>query len=168
MHVAALASPAKRSHYSNYGTGILICAPTSNSHRFRRLTVRGLRITTTTGEAGSVTEAFGGTSSATPLVAGIAALTISANPELPAQEVVSILTQTASKDLSLEGYPRTPPAIFDPDPAWDVSPIEPFDRGDFGDTGDANGTWSPWFGHGKVDAQEAVTEALRRKRGPSA
>jgi subtilisin family serine protease len=168
MHVAALASPAQRSHYSNYGTGIMICAPTSNSHRFRRLTVRGLRITTTTGEAGSVTEAFGGTSSATPLVAGIAALTISANPELTAREVVSILTQTASKDLSFEGYPRTPPAIFDPDPTWDVSPIGPFDRGEFRDTGDANGTWSPWFGHGKVDAQEAVAEALRRKGGPSA
>ncbi|MCP5046810.1 MAG: S8 family serine peptidase, partial [bacterium] len=37
MHIAALASTAQRSHYSNYGTGIDICAPTSNSHRFSRL-----------------------------------------------------------------------------------------------------------------------------------
>ena len=168
MYVAALASTAQRSHYSNYGTGIMVCAPTSNVHKYWRLTVRGLGITTATGEVGSVTEAFGGTSSATPLVAGIAALMISANPELTALEIVSILKQTASKDLSFEGYPRTPPAIFDPDPTWDISPIEPFDRGDFTDAGDANGTWSPWFGHGKVDAQEAVAEALRRKRGPSA
>jgi subtilisin family serine protease len=168
MHVAALASIAQRSHYSNYGTGILICAPTNNSHKYRRLTVRGLGITTTTGGAGSVTEAFGGTSSATPLVAGIAALTISANPELTAQEVVSILKQTGSKDLSFEGYARTPPAIFDPDPSWDVSPIEPFDRGDFTDTGDPNGKWSPWFGHGVANAEEAVAEALRRKKGSSA
>lgn len=166
MHVAALASTARRSHYSNYGTGIDICAPTSNSHEYRRASVRGLGITTTTGGTGGVTERFGGTSSATPLVAGIAALTISANPELAASEVASILEQTASKDLSLEGYPRTPPANFDPDPDWDVSPIAPFDRGDFTDTGDADGAWSPWFGHGRVDAQRAVAEALR-KRGPA-
>ncbi len=140
MHVAALASTARRSHYSNYGTGIEICAPTSNSHKYRRATVRGLGVTTTTGEAGGVTESFGGTSSATPLVAGIAALTISANPELTALEVASILKQTASKDLSLEEYPRTPPANFDPNPVWDVSPVTPFHRGAFIDTGDADGT----------------------------
>jgi subtilisin-like proprotein convertase family protein/subtilisin family serine protease len=167
MHVAALASTARRSHYSNYGTGIMISAPTSNSHKYWRLSVRGLGITTTTGEVGGITERFGGTSSATPLVAGIAALTISANPELTALEVVSILKQTASKDLSLDGYPRTPPASFDPNPAWDVSPVAPFNQGDFTNTGDAEGTWSPWFGHGRVDAQRAVAEALRR-RGPSA
>ena len=40
MHVAALASTARRSHYSNYGTGISITAPSSNSHEYRRLTVR--------------------------------------------------------------------------------------------------------------------------------
>jgi subtilisin-like proprotein convertase family protein len=167
MHVAALASTARRSHYSNYGTGIMISAPTNNSHKYRRLTVRGLGVTTTTGEAGGVTERFGGTSSATPLVAGIAALTISASPDLTALDAVSILKQTASKDLSFEGYPRTPPASVDPDPSWDVSPIAPFDRGNFADTGAADGTWSPWFGHGRADAQAAVAEALRR-RGPSA
>ncbi|HEX9868663.1 MAG TPA: proprotein convertase P-domain-containing protein, partial [Candidatus Tectomicrobia bacterium] len=143
--------------------GILICAPTSNSHKYRRLTVPGLGISTTTGEAAGTSNSFGGTSSATPLVAGIAALTISANPDLTALEVVSILKQTASKELSLEGYPRTPPAGFDPNPAWDVSPIAPFDRGDFANIGDAEGTRSHWFGHGRVDAERAVAEALRRK-----
>jgi subtilisin-like proprotein convertase family protein/subtilisin family serine protease len=167
MHVAALASTARRSHYSNYGTGIMISAPTSNSHEYWRMTVRGLGVTTTTGEASGVTERFGGTSSATPLVAGVAALTISANPDLTALDVVSILKRTASKDLSLEGYQRTPAASFDFDTSWDVSPIAPFDRGNFADMGAADGTWSPWFGHGRVDAKAAVAEALRR-RGPSA
>ncbi len=167
MHVAALASNAQRSHYSNYGTGLSICAPTSNGHKYFRLTVTGLGITTTTGSAGGVTERFGGTSSATPLVAGIAALLISANPELTALEVVSILEQTASKDLNFEGYPRTPPANFDPNPTWDVSPIAPFDQGDFTNTGDPDGTWSPWFGHGRVDAANAIAEALRRGAGPA-
>jgi subtilisin-like proprotein convertase family protein len=162
MHVAALASISQRSHYSNYGTGIGICAPTSNSHRYRRLQVRGLGITTATGSAADVTHAFGGTSSATPLVAGVAALTISANPDLTALEVISILKQTASKDLSLQTYPQTPPASFDLDTSWDVSPVAPFDQGDFEDIGEADGTWSPWFGHGRVNAPAAVAEALRR------
>lgn len=166
MHIAALASTARRSHYSNYGPGISLCAPTNNGHTYHRMIVRGLGITTTTGESGGVTHRFGGTSSATPLVAGIAALTISANPNLSALEVISILKQTASKDLSFEGYPRTPPANFDSDTSWDVSPIAPFDSGEFVDNGDAEGTWSPWFGHGRVDATAAVAEALRRGEQP--
>jgi subtilisin-like proprotein convertase family protein len=164
MHVAALASTAKRSHYSNYGPGIGLCAPTSNSHAYYRMTVRGLGITTTTGESSGVTNSFGGTSSATPLVAGIAALTISANPNLSALEVISILKQTASKDLDFTGYPVTPPASFDNNTIWDVSPIAPFDSGDFINNGDAEGSWSPWFGHGRVDAAAAVAEALNRNQ----
>lgn len=163
MHIAALASTAQRSHYSNYGTGISICAGTNNRHEYRRLTVRGLGITTTIGSGSLTTESFGGTSSATPLVAGIAALTLSANPELTALEVISILKRTASKDLSLDGYQKTPPATYDPNPTWDVSPIEPFHQGDFIDKGDPDGSWSPWFGHGRVDAVAAVAEAMRMR-----
>ncbi|MBI4566165.1 MAG: proprotein convertase P-domain-containing protein [Planctomycetes bacterium] len=158
LHVAALASTAKRSHYSNYGTGIDICAPSSNSHAYWRMALLGRGIVTTTG-SDWVTEDFGGTSSATPLVAGIAALAISANPALSAQEVVTILKQTASKDVNLTGYPRTPPASYDPDTSWDVSPISPFNRGDFQDVAAPEGTWSPWFGHGRADAPAAVRRA---------
>jgi subtilisin-like proprotein convertase family protein/subtilisin family serine protease len=165
MYVAALASNAQRSHYSNYGTGIAICAPTNNVHEYLRLSVTGLGITTTTGADSGVTATFGGTSSATPLVAGITALTISANPNLTATQVISILKRTASKNLSTQSYPRTPPANFDPTPTWDVSPIAPFDQGDFGNIGAADGTWSPWFGHGRVDAAAAVAEALRPSGG---
>jgi len=162
MHIAALASTAKRSHYSNYGPGMSLCAPTSNSHAYYRMTVRGLGITTTTGESSGVTTSFGGTSSATPLVAGIAALTISANPGLSALQVISILKQTASKDLDFIGYPATPPASFDTNTSWDVSPVAPFASGEFFDNGDADGSWSPWFGHGRVNAAAAVAEALSR------
>jgi subtilisin-like proprotein convertase family protein/subtilisin family serine protease len=162
MHIAALASTARRSHYSNYGPGISLCAPSSNSHAYYRMTVRGLGITTTTGQTGGVRADFGGTSSATPLVAGIAALVISANPKLTALEVISILKQTASKDLNTATYPVTPPASFDPDTTWDVSPIAPFDQGGFIDVGAGEGTWSPWFGHGRVNAAAAVAAALGR------
>lgn len=162
MIVAALASTARRSHYSNYGTGLTLCAPTSNSHAYGRGPVQGLGITTASGDGKKrVTSEFGGTSSATPLVAGIAALVISANPELTAPQVISILKRTASKDLDTTAYARTAPANFDPNPAWDVSPIAPFDQPVFTDVGDPDGTWSPWFGHGRVDAGAAVAEAMR-------
>lgn len=165
MYVAALASNAQRSHYSNYGTGIALCAPSSNSHGYGRASVTGLGITTATGAAGSVTASFGGTSSATPLAAGIAALTISANPGLTAAQVISILKRTASKDLNFSPYPRTPPANYDPTPSWDVSPVAPHDRGDFVETGSPDGSWSPWFGHGRVDAAAAVAAAIELAGG---
>jgi len=165
MHIAALASNARRSHYSNYGTGIMVCAPTNNIHEYQRLTVQGLGVTTTTGQSGGVTNSFGGTSSATPLTAGVAALTISANPDLSALDVVSILKSTASRDVNLDGYPRTPSASFDTNTSWDISPISPFDAPGFSNIGAPEGSWSPWFGHGRVDAAAAVAEALRRKTG---
>jgi len=77
-------------------------------------------------------------------------------------EVISILKQTASKDLDFSDYPKTPPANFNLDTSWDVSPIAPFDSGGFVDNGDAEGTWSPWFGYGRIDAEAAVAEALNR------
>lgn len=160
MHIAALASTAQRSHYSNYGPGIDLCAPSSNSHAYFRLTTPGLGITTATGETSEVRTDFGGTSSATPLVAGVAALVLSANPALSAAEVIAVLKRTASKDLDFTAYQRTPPASYDPNPDWDVSPVSPFDSGVFTDGGSPDGSWSPWFGHGKVDAQAAVAMAL--------
>ncbi|WP_462222470.1 S8 family serine peptidase [Ferruginibacter sp.] len=159
MHVAALGSTAQRSHYSNYGTGIGICAPSSNSHEYHRMTVKGLGISTAQGTPSGVTASFGGTSSATPLVAGIAALVISANNNLTAAEVIAVLKQTASKDLNMTGYAKTPAANYDPNTSWDISPVAPFDKGDFKNIGSADGTWSPWFGHGKVDAFAAVIKA---------
>lgn len=160
MYVAAIASTARRSHYSNYGTGIAISAPSSNSHEYHRLSLPGLGITTTTGSSALVTFGFGGTSSATPLVAGIAALVISANPDLSAGEVISVLKRTASKDLDFGDWPKTPPAPFNQDTSWDISPVAPFDTGAFSNIGHPDGTWSPWYGHGRVDARAAVGEAL--------
>lgn len=165
MFIAALASNAQRSHYSNYGNGISVCAPTNNVHEYYRLMVTGLGILTTSGKTPFFDDEFGGTSSATPLTAGIAALVISANPGLSALEVISVLQRTASKDLAMTGYAKTPPAAYDPNPTWDVSPVSPFASGNFNDIGHADGTWSGWFGFGKVDAANAVAEALRMAGG---
>jgi len=166
MHIAALASVARRSHYSNYGTGIDLAAPTSNSHAFWRMTVPGLGVVAPTGEGQRFTLDFGGTSSATPLTAGIAALVISANPLLTAAQVVSILRRTASRDLDTAAYARTPPMANDPNTSWDVSPVAPFANGAFVDQGDPDGAWSPWFGFGKVDAHAAVAAAIAARGGP--
>ena len=161
MYIAALASNAQRSHYSNYGQGIALCAPTSNVHKYWRLAVTGLGVLTTSGEGQMFDPSFGGTSSATPLTAGIAALVISANPNLTAKEVISVLQRTASKDLSMTAYAKTPTASYDPNPTWDISPVSPHHNGTFNNIGHPDGTWSGWYGFGKVDAAAAVAEALR-------
>jgi subtilisin-like proprotein convertase family protein len=161
MHIAALASNAQRSHYSNYGEGISLCAPSSNSHEYWRMAVTGLGILTTSGTSRKFDDQFGGTSSATPLIAGIAGLVISANPTLSAIELVSLLQRTAAKELEMTDYPKTIPNGDDPDTSWDISPVAPFDKGSFKNIGHPDGTWSPWFGFGKADAAAAVTAALR-------
>jgi len=165
MHIAALASNAQRSHYSNYGSSISLCAPTNNVHQYSRMTVKGLGVVTTDGDSPLFTNEFGGTSSATPLVAGIAGLVISANPNLTAQEVINVLEQTASKNLNFTPYPKTPPASFDPDTSWDVSPVPPHNTGAFINLNSVNGSWSPWFGFGKVDALKAVERAMSLSSG---
>jgi len=81
--VAAVNSEAgiqdRKTSYSNYGTWVTISAP--HAH------------TTTT--IGGYTNGFGGTSSATPVVAGAAALIFSLNPTFTPNQVRLILTQTA-------------------------------------------------------------------------
>ncbi len=160
VFVAALASNGQRSHYSNYGPGIGLTAPSNNVHTYWFMDVPGLSITTTSGN-NSTTGYFGGTSSATPLVAGIAALVISANPALSALEVVQILQRNASKDLNFKPYPR-----LANHPSWDVSPVNPFHDGAFKPGGFADGTWSPWFGFGKADALAAVKAARGKPEEP--
>ena len=86
---------------------------------------------------------FGGTSSATPLVAGIAALVISANPGLSAIEVKQILQETVDK-------------IEDSQP----DPVLGLNKGSY----DGNGH-SEWFGFGHVNAARAVQRARELLEG---
>lgn len=93
--VAASNSLDKRSWYSNYGPELAICAPSNGSPG------RGIVTTDRRGvkgySSGDYTSDFGGTSSATPLAAGLAALILSVNPELTAAEVKRIMMDTADK-----------------------------------------------------------------------
>lgn len=144
--VSATTSRKTRSAYSSWGTHISVCAPSDNWDDLDELSPLGLGITTTDNEgfgagsdftAGSrFTNRFGGTSSATPTVAGTCALVISANPALTAKQVKELLQATADKDLSLvTDTPVNEPGAF-------------------------NGSGvSLWFGHGKVNASRAVQQA---------
>ena len=78
--------------------------------------------------------AFNGTSSACPVIAGVAALILSVNPCLTAQQVRDIIEQTAQKvRTDLYGYAST--------------------------SGRSNGTWHTQMGYGLVNAYAAVVKA---------
>lgn len=150
--VAASTSQNRKAAYSNWGKEISVCAPSNNFHPLNpRERVPGRGIWTTDNEPqgygftenSRYTGDFGGTSSATPLVAGVAALVISANPDLTAKQVKQILQETTDKIVDLN-----------PDPVLGST------KGEYGEDGH-----SAWFGFGKVNAAKAVAKAVGMKEG---
>lgn len=122
--------------YSNRGPQVSVVAPSSGGAKGIFTTDvsvagRGFNIGNAAagGADGLNTNSFGGTSSATPLTAGIAALVLAANPNLSRDELRSILERTAKK----------------------IGPAAAYDA-----QGHSND-----FGFGRVDAAEAVAEALK-------
>lgn len=140
--IAVAASTSKDTHasYSNRGREIDICAPSNGDWPI--LAARASwdpGLSWETGvykyyrdgrDRGPHYKHFGGTSSSTPLVAGICALMLSANPDLTAREVKEILRATADKIGAPSEY--------------------------------VNGR-SLKYGYGRVNADKAVAEALRRR-----
>ncbi|MGL4374798.1 MAG: S8 family serine peptidase [Microcoleaceae cyanobacterium] len=161
--VAACTSLNKKAAYSNWGSGIFVCAPSNNAPPGMWLQETGFvstppevtgmlpglgiftddRVGADGYDTGDYTGYFGGTSSATPVVAGVAALVLSANPDLSAQQVKTIIQQSADK-------------IVDPDP----DPQFGTRQGSY----DSNGH-SEWFGYGKVNAYKAVQMAVQMRTG---
>ncbi|KAJ6226116.1 neuroendocrine convertase 1 [Anaeramoeba flamelloides] len=90
--VAAIGPSGSIAYYSNEGSGILVSATSSGYNKEDQYT--GIR-TTTTGSTTSCTTGFGGTSSATPLVAGVVALILSENPQLTYWDIQGILIESA-------------------------------------------------------------------------
>ena len=95
--VTASNSLDEASSYSFFGPNAFLCAPTNGNN--------GVGITTATvavsddgrSLAHAYTSGFGGTSSATPLSAGICALMLTANPNLSLEQIKNILRTTADK-----------------------------------------------------------------------
>lgn len=95
--VGAIADSGKPAYYSEPGANLLVSAPSSGGSS-------GIVTTDLMGSSGygglsdaNYTNQFGGTSSATPLAAGVAALILDANPELSNRDVMHILVQSARK-----------------------------------------------------------------------
>ncbi|HEY9609983.1 S8 family serine peptidase [Allocoleopsis sp.] len=158
--VSACTSLSKKAIYSNWGTNVSVCAPSNNAPPgmwFERtgyistapevtaptpgLGVFSADLVGTLGyETGDYVSTFGGTSSACPVVAGVAALVISANPELTAQDVKRILQETGDKIVDRDADPQLGLRLG---------------------TYDTNGH-SQWFGYGKVNAFKAVQAAKQK------
>jgi subtilisin family serine protease len=87
--------------YSNYGADLHVVAPSSHENTYVYSTdVSGADWgfnTSPSGDAGSFWDEFGQTSAAAAMAAGVAALCLSANPNLTAAEVRSVLQDTARK-----------------------------------------------------------------------
>lgn len=83
-----------RSDYSQYGTGLDFVTASSGG-------TNGISTTDRTGADGYVSgdydDEFGGTSSSSPLAAGIAALVLAKNPDLTAGEVRTLLRKSCAK-----------------------------------------------------------------------
>lgn len=159
--VSACTSLNRKSAYSNWGNTVSVCAPSNNGHPGMWLAETGFiptapkitaqfpgegvytsdRLGAAGYSAGDFTSDFGGTSSACPVVAGVAALVLSANPNLTAREVKQILQDSADKIVDSSTDPQLG-----------------FKRGTYDEQGH-----SQWFGYGKVNAHKAVLEAQRRQ-----
>jgi subtilisin family serine protease len=158
--VSACTSLNRKAAYSNWGDHIAIAAPSNNAPPNMalpsvgtistgpaiktRLTGRGMVTSDRLGSDGysrnAYTQTFGGTSSACPVVAGVAGLVLSANPDLTAREVKQILQETADKIIDTT-----------PDPQLGLS------HGTYNQNGH-----SRWFGYGRVNAARAVQAARQR------
>lgn len=162
--VSACTSLNQKAAYSNWGQDISVCAPSNNAPPGiwlqetgyvstapvinKALAGKGIFTSDRVGNqgytAGDYTSGFGGTSSACPLVAGVAALVLSVNPHLTAAEVKQILEETADKIVD-EG---TDPQLGTQFGQYD---------------GDGH---SKWFGYGKVNAYKAVLAAQQKAQSP--
>lgn len=114
--VGASTSEDEHPDYSNTGPEVTVAAP-SNGGYYPIVSARAYWDEGVPGEVGAARwyygdgidrgskyQHFGGTSSSTPLVAGICALILSANSNLTAREVKQILCQTADKIGSPSEY----------------------------------------------------------------
>lgn len=135
--IAASTDGDVKADYSAFGNAIDLCAP-SNGGAQGIVTcdlLNGGNLAGHTGGNLDYRNNFGGTSSATPLVAGVAALMLSIRPDLTWVQVREILRTTA---VQID-FGNT-----DPVGQWVDT------------TGNGVANFSQWYGWGRVDAEQAV------------
>lgn len=101
--VGAVEADGQVSPYANYGANLLVTAPASSVTT--DLLGNGVGRDGLLG--GDYTDNFGGTSGSTPVVTGVVALMLSANPGLGWRDVQNILALSATGTGSLYGGPDT-------------------------------------------------------------
>lgn len=127
LTVGSINSSGKRSSFSNYGNALDVVAPGEAIPTLDLLGKDGY-------SSSEYCFDFQGTSASCPHVAAVAALVLSANPNLKGVEVNEIIEKTAKK---LKGYSFS--------------------------QSKENGSWNNEVGYGLIDAEAAVAEALKRK-----
>ena len=93
--VGASTNFGKRAAYSEKGANLIVNAPSSGGSMAITTTDRSGNLGYSTGD---YTNTFSGTSAATPLVSGIVALMLEANPNLSWRDVQQVLMETAEKN----------------------------------------------------------------------
>ncbi|MCG8511899.1 MAG: S8 family serine peptidase, partial [Rhodospirillales bacterium] len=152
--VSAITSQLKKAAYSNWGKEISCSAPGSNFHPTDpNIVLSGRQLLPQSQERYAIglphkdllSNDSMGTSLSASIVAGVAALVRSTNPDLTAQEVKDVILEMADK-------------IIDNDP----DTVLGHRKGKY-----VNGH-SEWFGHGRVNAARSVEKAVElRKRKSS-
>ncbi len=129
--------------YSNFGSVIAVSGPSRGCFDGES----GIATTDYVGREGygrdDFTQGFGGTSAASPVVAGVAALVLSANPALTAQQVRLVLQRSAEK-IHADKNPW--------EQRYGIDLATEFDYDEHG--------FSQGFGYGRVNAGRAVALAL--------
>lgn len=111
--VSAVGPTEQKSYYSSYGLGVVDVTAPGGDTRFR---TGGVTSTPTDGVLSTVYPGHGwgykqGTSMAGPHAAGVAALAVSAHPDMKVGQLASLLERTAT---ALE----CPEGIYEPRPGW--------------------------------------------------
>ena len=92
--VCSVHAGGSRAGYSEMGANLWVCGPSND----RPLSLGGVQGILTTENSDRYYNDFGGTSAASPIVAGVAALMRSANPDLTWRDLKLILAATAQKN----------------------------------------------------------------------
>lgn len=120
MAVCAVDGDGAKTPYSEPGANLWLCAPGGYDNGLTTTDLSGARGDNYLGATGdysnrSYTRLFAGTSAATPIVSGLVALMLEANPDLGWRDVRLILAGTARKnDAGDSGWSVTAPASGQP------------------------------------------------------